>query len=188
MRQPRRLNTLTAQAIGDWQGVYRFFDSMGIEVKKKALQAQWDICKQLKRVVVGHILAQDLPWEKLAPATRRNKTENKDMIYIDSETYLNNIKVWKHNGQAFVGVKKGTTYKRKSGNVSLERVAIWMEFGTSKMPARPLWGPSIEELGGPKGMRDFVADAIYRRLKWLAKGKPIKVTRKSISNKIGKWR
>ena len=181
-RKFRRINALTSYPIGNWDGVIKFFDKMGIEMKKKIVKAQWDSMKNLKNIVIGHILAQDLNWEKLSPRTERRKKKNKSLIYIDTELYLNSIKIWKKGNTTFVGVKKGIVYKRNSGRVSLERVAIWMEYGTKNMPARPLWTPSIEEVGGPKGIRDFVAAAIYRRLKWLARGTPIKVTQKQISN------
>lgn len=185
-RQSRRLNDLTAKPIGDWNGAIKFFSRMGIEIKKKAVEAQWQSVKKLKQIVIGHLLAQDLNWGKLAPSTVKNKRENKGYVLIDTETYLNAIKVWKVGNTSFIGVKKGTMYKRKTGNVNLERVAIWLEYGTRKMPARPLWGPSIDEMGGKKGMRDFVADAIYRRLKWLARGKPIKVMPRSKIAKLMK--
>lgn len=179
-----RINAVIAKEIGDWNGVIQFFDKAGIEVKKKTLEAQWEICKKLKRIVVGHILAQDLNWPQLSHRTIRNKKENKQLVYIDTETYLDNITTWKKLGVAYVGIKKGTIHKRKNGNVNLERVAIWMEYGTRNMPARPLWGPSIDELGGRKGIRDYVAAAIYRRLKWLARGKPLIITQKGISKLV----
>lgn len=181
-RAPGRISYMGARMIGDWSGVEMFFDNLGIEVKKKTEQAQWEICKKLRDAVIRHILAQDLGWQKLSKRTRNAK--GSDLIYIDTQTYLNNIKAWKVKGQAFVGVKRGIIYKRKSGNVNLERVAIWMEYGTSRMPARPVWGPSIEELGGKKGIRDYVAAAIYRRLKWLARGKPIAITQKGITKLV----
>lgn len=183
-RTPRRLNAFTATKIGDWKGVEKFFGSLGIEMKKKISQAQWDICKKLRDTVIDHITAQDLNWEDLSERTVKLKKKNKDLILIDTETYVSNIKMWRANGVVNVGVKKGTTYKRKSGSVSLERVAIWLEYGTSKMPARPLWNPSFEELGGKEGMRDYVVDAIFRRLKWLAKGKPITITKKSVAKQV----
>ena len=183
-RQPGRLNVLTVKKIGDWNGAIRFCSSMGYEVRKKAEKAQWDICKKLKQIVIAHLLAQDLNWEPLSRKTRQNKKENKNLILIDTEIYLDNIKVWKESGAARVGVKKGVLYKRGDNTISLERVAILNEFGTSRVPARPLWNPSIEELGGEEGIRDFVASAIYRRLKWLSRGTPIKVTLKQILKKV----
>lgn len=183
-RIPGRISPFIAKKVGDWRGVIQFFDKMGIEVKKKTIQAQFDICKKLRQKVVGHILAQDLQWATLSRSTQKNKRENKTLIYIDTELYLNSIKVWKDGNGAYVGIKKGTVYKRKTGAVNLERVAIWMEYGTHKQPARPVWGPSMQELGGKEGIRDFVVDAIFRRLKWLAKGKPLKVTRKQINKLV----
>lgn len=183
-RTPRRLNGFTAKKIGDWTGVENFFKSLGVEMKKKINQSQWEICKKLRDTVIHHIQDQDLNWQDLSERTTKRKKKNKDIILIDTETYINNIKLWRQGGKAFVGVKKGTLYKRKDATVSLERVAIWLEYGTSKMPARPLWNPSIDELGGQEGMRDYVVDAIFRRLKWLSRGKPITITKKSVAKLV----
>jgi hypothetical protein len=175
---------MVAKTVGDWSGVIKFFKDSGIEVRKKTMDAQWEICKKLKSILIRHIIANDLNWANLSPITRANKKENKNMIYMDTELYINSIQVWRNGLNAQVGLKKGATYRRKSGSVSLERVAMWMEYGTQKMPARPLWAPSIEELGGKEGIRDFVVDAIFRRLKWLAKGKPIKITKRQVTKLI----
>lgn len=183
-RSQRRLNAFTAKKVGDWKGVETFFKGLGIEMKKKITQSQWEICKKLRDTVIAHITAQDLNWQDLSDRTVKLKKQNKDLILIDTEAYISNIKLWKSNGVVNVGVKKGTTYKRTNGSVSLERVAIWLEYGTSKMPARPLWNPSFEELGGKEGMRDYVIDAMFRRLKWLARGKPIKITKKSVAKLV----
>lgn len=183
-RYHRKLNSFTGKLIGDWTGVEHFFNDLGIEVKKKTLQAQWEIAKKLKKIVVGHLLAQDLNWPPLSPKTIANKKDNKGLILISTETYLDNIKVWRTSDKVFVGVKKGITYKGRGKAVSLERVAMWQEYGTSKSPARPLWGPSINEIGNKAGIKNFVVDAIFRRLKWLARGKPITITKSQVRNLV----
>lgn len=184
MAKIKRINSVTIKKVGDWKGATKFLSSMGYEVKAKTLQAQYEICKKLKGIVVKHILDQDLNWEPLAPTTIKNKNKNKNQILIDTEVYINNIKVWKEAGVAKAGVKKGVMYRRANGAIALDRVAALLETGTTKMPARPLWEPSINELGGKEGIRQFVVDAIYRRLKWLSRGTPIKVTKKQILKKV----
>lgn len=191
LRRARRKSTdlFGAEKVGDWSGVIGFFNGMGIEVKKKTIQAQYDICKEIKRRLIGHILSQDLGWAPLAPRTQRKKKNHKTDAYIDTELYMKSIKVWKDGNKAYVGIKKGVVYKRKGGNVTLDRVARWMEYGTtgrSQQPARPLWAPTIDEVGGAEGIRDFVVDAIFRRLKWLAGKKPIKITKNRVLKMVTK--
>jgi hypothetical protein len=180
-RASRRSSDLFgSQKIGDWNGVIEFFNNMGVEVKKKTIQAQYDICKDIRDRVIKHILAQDLNWPPLAEATQNIKKKHKTEAYIDTELYLNSIKVWRDANGAYVGVKKGIVYKRVNGNVTLDRVARWMEYGTggrSPQLPRPLWAPTIEEVGGQEGIRDFVVDAIFRRLKWLAGKTPVRITK-----------
>lgn len=184
-RRHKRLTNFTVKKVGKWNEAIRFCSSMGYEVHKKTLTAQWEISKRLRRIVIGHLLAQDLPgWDDLSPRTLRNKKENKEYKLIDTELYLNNIKVWKQSGTAYVGIKKGLLYKRKGNTIEVERVAIWNEFGNRRVPARPLWNPSIEELGGPDGIRDYIASAIFRRLKWLSRGTPVRVTKSQLLDMI----
>lgn len=181
-RRPGRLSTFTVKKIGNWDGVIKFLSDSGYEVKKKTQQAQWDFIKKYKATVINHLLAQDLNWTELSERTKRSK--NGDLILIDTETYLNNIKMWKQGNSVLVGVKKGISYKRRNTVVSLDRVAILNELGTSRVPARPLWEPSFQEIGGREGLRQFVVEAIYRRLKWLSRGKPITVTKSQIKKQI----
>lgn len=191
LRRARRKSTdlFGAEKVGDWSGVIAFFNGMGIEVKKKTVQAQYDICKEIKSRIIGHILSQDLGWAPLAERTQRKKKNHKTDAYIDTELYMKSIRVWKDGDKAYVGIKKGVVYKRKSGNVTLDRVARWMEYGTtgrSAQPARPLWAPTIEEVGGAEGIRDFVVDAIFRRLKWLAGKKPITIKKTRVLKMVTK--
>lgn len=176
----RSAKTLTARKIGNWNEAIRFCKSMGKDVRQAAIDGQWEQAKKLKQIIIGHILAQDLPWQPLSPKTVRNKRQNKRMIYVDTEKFLEAIALWKDGDRVFMGVKKGITYKRKDGNVTVDQVAIWNEFGTRRAPARPLWNPSIAEMGGAKKIRDNIADTIYRRLKWLSRGTPMQVTKGDI--------
>lgn len=182
----KRIARLTAQKLGNWDAAIEFFDKLGYNVKDTALTAQRKETTELKKKVVGHILAQDLPWAPLSPNTKKRKQPyNRNKVYIDTETYLNSVTTWTEGNHSYVGIKKGTTYKnRKDRSVTVDQVAMWMEYGTKNTPARPLWAPSINEMGGAGGMRDRIAKAIYNRLKRVSSGSPVEVTYKEVRRKV----
>lgn len=182
---PKRLSPFLVKKIGNWDGAMDFFKQMGMRVKTVTLQSQKEICKELRDRVIKHIVAQDLEWPSLSEITKKIKNQtNKDLILIDTELYMKSIKMWQVGNTWIVGVKKGIVYRRKGSFMSVDRVAILLEFGTTRMPARPLWQPTMNELGGAKGIRNYVAKKIYEKLKDQAKGTPVQITKKDILDKI----
>ncbi len=179
----RRINPFIVKKIGDWDAALKQFSDLGYRVKTVTLKTQEKICKDLKARIVRHLLAQDMNWEQLSPLTKKHKNQkNKDLILIDHELYLKNITAYQVGMTWYVGVKKGIAYRRKGSFMTLDRVAYLNEKGTMRTPARPLWEPTFAELGGPKGIRQMVINAIYEKLKQQAKGSPVQITKKEISS------
>lgn len=175
----------SVELFGDWDGCTKFLNSMGYEVDKKVKDSLWVYAKKLRDIVKNHIIHQDLNLADTSERTKKLKKQNKDLILIDTEVYVQNIKAWRDRGNVYVGVKRNLLQKRKGQPpVPVDKIASWLEEGTRKMPPRPHWKPSIEEMGGKEGLKEFVIDAIFRRLKWLARGKEIVVTRSSVLAKL----
>jgi hypothetical protein len=80
-------------------------------------------------------------WEPLSPEYLEWKKANNMSTKIWEATSLlkDSIGVWRSNNRYVVGIKRNIKYP--DSNVPVYRVARWMEFGTSKMPARPLFLP-----------------------------------------------
>lgn len=181
----RRLNPFIVKKMGDWDGAIRFFNTMGLRVKTVTLQSQEEICRKIKANIVKHLLAQDLNWEQLARVTKDRKNQkNRDLILIDTELYMKSIVVYQVSMTWYVGVKKGIAYRRKGSFVNLDRVAFLNEKGTVRTPARPLWEPTFAEFGGFKGVKAYVTNAIYEKLKKQAKGSPVAISKKDILSKL----
>ena len=94
----------------------------------------------------GHIQAQDLPWAPIAERTIAIKGNS--IIYIDTGYLMNSIKVRRVRSVAngltiFVGANPWTG---SSSGHKLSDIMIWLEYGTSKMPPRPLIRPTWEEV------------------------------------------
>lgn len=135
---------------------------MGVapDIRKAYLRSQSSIADKLLRIVRRHLVNQDLSWEPLSLGTIDKKRH--DLILIDTETYLNSIDRFQSGYNIFVGVKKGIMEPKTGMEVS--RIAALHEFGTELIPARPLWEPSINELGGKSGIKEQFLNDLASRL------------------------
>lgn len=80
-------------------------------------------------------------WEPLSPEYLEWKKQNNMSTNIWEATSLvrDSIGTWRNNDVYVVGIKRNVKYP--GSNIPAFRVIRWMEFGTSKMPARPLFLP-----------------------------------------------
>ena len=100
----------------------------------------------IRERLVGHIDSQDLGWTPLADSTVILKGSSK--IYVETGTLKNNLKVRKISAPSmgysiFIGANPWTTNK---DGTKLSDLMIWLEYGTSRMPARPLIRPTWDEV------------------------------------------
>ena len=147
--------TLVITKIGNWVAAETKLAAIGGLVMSSAVYGQRNAAEKLVAIVRGHIDHQDLGW----PAVLQDSGDPR--ILVDSELYRNSIKAWKSGTVYYAGVP--TSVKYPKGN-RVSDVAIMHEFGTNRMVERPLWGPSIKELGGSKGVRKIVAGAIASKI------------------------
>lgn len=177
MAKRQRVGSIVIKKIGSWDSTIRAIGSLGPKVKDAAKKSQRRLANEMKNAIINHIYAQDLKWAPLRPSTsKRKNNKNRYMIYMDTETYINSITIIAKGDTVSVGIKKGQPYKgKKDRSITVDQVAMWMEFGTARAEARPLWQPTIEEFGGAKGLRDKIAFDIYEKIKGLTKGTAIKV-------------
>lgn len=178
MAKRQRVGGLVIKKVGNWDGTIKALKNFGPQIAKEAKQSQRRLAVNMRAAIIGHIQAQDLKWAPLRPDTlKRKQNKNRYMIYMDTETYINSITINTKGNSVSVGIKRGQPYKgRKDRSITVDQVAMWMEFGTSKVEARPLWRPTIEEFGGVSGIRDKIAQDIYRRAQSLTKGTGMRVT------------
>ncbi|MCF6192325.1 MAG: phage virion morphogenesis protein [Candidatus Hydrothermae bacterium] len=130
---------------GDWGRLIRDLATAPSRLDRARRRALADIADRLEGEAVGHIRAQDLPWEPLSPKylswkIRKGYSEN---IYVKTATLFRAITSEVGEDRAFVGVRRGTV--READGTDVVEIARWLEEGTSRMPARPLWGPTVEE-------------------------------------------
>ena len=95
----------------------------------------------------SHIDSQDLSWTPLSQRTIELKGGD-DTIMIETGALRNGLCVRKIKSTAkgstiFVGA---SPWKRHEGGMIMSDLMIWLEYGTDKMPPRPLVQPTIEEV------------------------------------------
>lgn len=137
---------MALKRVGNWAGVKATINSLGsrmyaaqqLSLKRFGLKAE--------AIAKGHIYSQDLNWKPLSPATlaqkiRKGYSEN---ILVATGTYFQSITSWVSDDTVFIGVKRQV--KDREGNV-LADIARVHEYGsaTGRIPARPLWRPSMQE-------------------------------------------
>lgn len=131
---------------GDWTRAGVVLQGLSVNIFP-AFQAQiLADGEMIVETLQGHIKAQDLPWAPLSERTIAIK--GNDTIYIDTGILMNSIKVRRIRSVAngitiFVGANPWT---RSSGGHKLSDLMIWLEYGTSKMPPRPLIRPTWDEV------------------------------------------
>lgn len=94
-----------------------------------------------------HIDAQDLPWTPLSERTIELKGGD-STIYVETGFLRENLQVRRIKSVAngitlFVGA---SAWKRTPDGVKLSDLMIWLEYGTDKIPPRPLIRPTLDEV------------------------------------------
>ncbi len=130
---------------GDWDTLKEWRASMKQDKWKGKFLNQMDtLGNAIMGAVKGHIKAQDLKWKPLKPITI--KLKGHDTIYVHTVDYYNRIQAqlrpMDNDGISLTVAPRG---KHVSG-LDIQILARMLEYGTSKMPARPLWRPSFEEV------------------------------------------
>lgn len=158
---------------GDWDKTIKTLQKLSPEIKKASIKAQKKVCELILKKVKGHLRSQDLNWAPLHP----DYAERKAIGGLSYRTlmaygnYYRSIEVWTKGSQhmVFVGVKKGIyTRKLNGGRSRLEvaQIAAIHEFSSGrKIPKRPLWNPTIAEIGGAKGIKKLYVGSLVHHLR-----------------------
>lgn len=93
-----------------------------------------------------HIERQDLNWKPLSEYTIKRK--GNDTIYVETGFLKDNLAVRKIKSKKdeyniFIGA---SAWKRNKEGIKLSDLMIWLEYGTNKIPPRPLIRPTWIEI------------------------------------------
>ncbi len=99
-------------------------------------------------------------WKRLSPKYLKwKKRKGLDTrILLAHHYYISSITVYRSGGDWVVGVKP--FQKHPATGVRMEKLARFLEFGTSRMPPRPHWRPALEEVRRNSGrfLRRYLRD------------------------------
>lgn len=176
--------SLKFELFGDWEKTIKLLQKMGPEVKEASLKAQLKVGKQICKIVKGHLRNQDLGWvalnEKYAEKKSDSGLDGRTLIAYGA--YYNAIQVWQSGNRHLVniGVRNGIythDLRGKRSKLEVAKIAVIHEFASGKrIKKRPLWNPSIVEIGGAKGIKKMYINALVYHLS--RAGIPVKNFRK----------
>lgn len=165
--------------MGKWEESIRHFQGLKRNLKVASQNAQIRLCKEIAKRVKEHIRYQDLPWRHLTQeyADRKDEDGWDDRILMASQTYYDAIQVITKGSQhmIYVGVPRGIYGPKIGGNgrnkLEVAQIAAIHEYSMNAKRRRPLWNPTIREMGNTKGIKAKYMDYLYKELR--RRGVPI---------------
>jgi hypothetical protein len=136
----------TIEKFGDWSRAGVLLQSLSAKLVPAFKALITENGDMVLETMVRHIEAQDLNWVPLSESTVEQK--GNDTIYVETGFLKNNLEVRKVTSSStgltlFIGA---SAWKKHPSGESLSTIMIWLEYGTDKIPARPLIRPTWEEV------------------------------------------
>lgn len=141
---------LSLQMRGDWNRAGLHLKNLAVQLNP-AFQAQFDEDGQfVLEKMQGHIDSQDLGWTPLAQHTIELKGGDSTILVetgaLRGGLSVRRIKSGVKGSTIFIGA---SPWKHHSpSGAKLSDLLTWLEYGTDKIPPRPLVKPTIEEVQG----------------------------------------
>lgn len=150
---------------GPWAKANTFTKKLPWSIKASAIYGMKKATDRIVKAVKQHISTQSPPegviWEPLSERTIAKKGHSD--FFVDTMQYYNAIESWREGYIYYAGIKRG---QYNQNGIELSAVANELEVGNrkKKIPARPLWGPTMQEHGGVAGMRGIVLDVLLTKI------------------------
>ena len=141
------MSDLALKLTGDWNRAGVFMQNLAVKLKP-AFEAQiWEDGQFVLETMRGHTDKQDLSWTPLAESTIELKGGD-TTIYVETGALKNGLTVRRVKSSVkgstiFIGA---SPWKRHDGGMKMSELMIWLEYGTDKIPPRPLVQPTFEEV------------------------------------------
>jgi len=171
---------MQVKLFGDWEKAVVAIQKMGPAVKEAGLKSQMRIANMIVTRVKAHIKNQDLHWKPLSHsyAEKKEREGLNEWTMFAYGNYYRAIKAWTVGSQnmVLIGVRRGLQTQSLSGRKSkmeIANIAVVHEFSSGRrIPKRPLWNPTIAELGGAKGLKALFVKHLVSHLR--VRGIPVK--------------
>ncbi len=141
------MSNMTLKMTGDWNRAGLHLQNLAVKLKP-AFEAQlWEDGQFVLKTMRDHIDNQDLNWTPLSERTVELKGGD-TTIYVETGQLRDGLTVRRIKSSVkgstlFIGA---SPWKRHEGGMKMSDLLIWLEYGTDKIPPRPLVQPTIEEV------------------------------------------
>lgn len=139
--------SMKLQMTGDWNKAGIYLRNLAVQLKP-AFEAQlYEDGQLILKTIQEHIDHQDLDWTPLAERTIELKGGD-DTIYVETGALrdglvVRRVKSTVKGSTLYVGA---SPWKRHQGGMKMSDLMIWLEYGTDKVPPRPIIRPTYEEV------------------------------------------
>lgn len=149
----------TLEKFGDWTKAGMTLQALAKNLKPTFQARLYEDSQLILQRMVEHIDRQDLGWTPLADTTVRLKGGS-TTIYVESGYLRDNLSVRKIKSSDnavtyFIGA---SAWKTTPSGVKFSDLMIWLEYGTDKIPPRPLIRPTYEQVA--KEIQDNWGDCL----------------------------
>lgn len=132
---------------GDWHRAGVYMKNLAVKLKPTFEAKVYEDGQFVLEKIQGHIEAQDLNWTPLANRTIALKGGD-DTIYVETGQLSNGLVVRRikssmKGSTLFIGA---SPWKRHEGGMKMSDLMMWLEYGTDKIPPRPIMQPTFEEV------------------------------------------
>ena len=139
--------SLSLQMTGDWNRAGIRLKNLAVKLKPTFEAQLYEDGEFVLEKMRDHIDSQDLNWTPLAERTVELKGGD-STIYVETGQLrdglvVRRIKSSTKGSTIFIGA---SPWKRHEGGMKMSDLMIWLEYGTDKIPPRPLVQPTIEEV------------------------------------------
>lgn len=132
---------------GDWNKAGIYLKNLAVRLRPAFEGQIYEDGEFVLDKMRGHIDSQDLSWTPLADRTVELKGGD-TTIYVETGQLRDGLTVRRVKSSTkgstiFVGA---SPWKRHDGGMKMSDLMIWLEYGTDKIPPRPLVQPTLEEV------------------------------------------
>lgn len=141
------MSDMTLKMTGDWNRAGLYLQNLAVKLRPAFEGQLYEDGELVLETMRGHIDRQDLSWTPLAERTVELKGGD-TTIYVETGALkdglvVRQIKSSVKGSTLFIGA---SPWKRHDGGMKMSDLMIWLEYGTDKIPPRPLVQPTIEEV------------------------------------------
>lgn len=148
---------------GDWDRLNRVLKRLNTQLVPMAKARLYEDGTLALETLQGHIKSQDLPWDALSEITVQLKKDEK--IFIETGELMNNLGIFKGKDTKtdcsyFIGASP--TKVHKGSGLKYNELLMYLEYGTIRQPARPLFNPTFQEIEKKvkKSWKDYLEDLV----------------------------